>query len=395
MKQNLPALLTVCAVSFLTSTALAQSPAHSPGHSRDFHPSFPDPILAESSAGHLHGAVKASDLLGMSVRNHQGKKLGRVQEVAVDVESGRVLQVILNRGLLVHEDDRIKAVPPEALHHDVTGQVLHLAASREKLQAAPRFTTAQWAEHSDPAHVSAVYAHYGESSPAATGRPEPRTGPARKLSKLWGARVNNLQAEKIGRVDDLLVDLPAGRIVTFVVSSRSTRGAGDELTSLPPGALRTTPDRSALQLDSSREMLSSAPHFEANQWPDFTEPGAASGLAAYRGAPDSTNQVAALPDDTRRNVRDRLDQALAPGVRGDSRTDADITAQIRQAMMDGKELAESAKNTTVTTQNGRVTLRGTVNTAGEKITLGDIANRVARPENVDNQLNVRQTTAGN
>lgn len=322
MKLNL-LLLNASAVSFLTCAALAQSPAHSPGHSRDFRPSFPDPILAESSAQRLHGAVKASDLIGMTVQNHQGKKLGRVQEVAVDAESGRVVQVILNTGLLVHEDDRIKAVPPEALHHDRTAQVLHLDASKKKLQSGPRFVTAHWAEHSDTAHVSAVYAYYGAAPKATTGMPESRAGQAQKLSKLWGARVNNLQAEKIGRVDDLLVDLPAGRIVTFVVSSRSPRGAGDELTSLPPGALRTTPDRSTLQLDSSREMLSSAPHFEANQWPDFTQTDPASGLAGvYRGAPSLNNGEATMPDATKRNVRDRLDQALTPTAPGNGSTDS-------------------------------------------------------------------------
>lgn len=323
MKRNLHALIAASAVSFLTCAALAQSPAHSPGHSRDFRPSFPDPILAESSAEHLHGAVKASDLIGMTVYNHQGKKLGRVQEVAVDVESGRVVQVILNRGLLIHEDDRIKAVPPEALHPDHRAKVLHLDASNKKLQSGPRFVSTQWAEHSDTAHVSAVYAHYNDDGVAKTGLPELRPGQAQKLSKLLGGRVNNLQDEKIGRVENLLVDLPVGRIVTFVVSSRNPRGAGDELTSLPPGALRTTPNRSALQLDSSREMLSSAPHFEANNWPDFTQTDPASGLAgAYRGAPSLNNNEAAIPDATKRNVRAGLDKALSPVAPGGSSTES-------------------------------------------------------------------------
>ena len=323
MKINLHILVHASAVSFLTCAALAQSPAHSPGHSRDFRPTFPDPVLVESGAQRLHGAVKASDLIGMTVENHQGKKLGRVQEVAVDVESGRVLQVILNTGLRVHEDDRIKAVPAETLHHDRTAQVLHMDASREKLLRGPRFVTANWAENSDTAHRSAVNAYYGDAPKATTGMTESRSGQAQKLSKLLGARVNNLQAEKIGRVDDVLVDLPAGRIVTFVVSSRGLQGVGDQLTSLPPGALRTTPDRSTLKLDSSREMLASAPHFEANQWPDFTQTDPASGLAGvYRGAPSLNNGEATVPDATKRNVRDRLDEALTPGASRDGSTDS-------------------------------------------------------------------------
>lgn len=395
MKRNLHNILRASAASFLTCAALAQSPSHSasisPFHARFCRADFPDPILAEASAARLHGAVKASDLLGMTVKNHQGKKLGRVAEVAVDVESGRIVQVILNTGLMVHEDDRIKAVPPGALHYDSTEKVLHLDANKEKLKGAPRFVTAKWAEHSDAAHVSAVDAYYGDSTKAANVLPEARSGPIQKLSRVLGARVNNLQDEKIGQVEDVLVDLSSGRIVTFVVLSRSTRGAGDELTSIPPGALRVIPDRNTLQLDSSREMLSSASHFEANQWPDFTQPESTAGLAAYRGAPYPTNTAglaATQPDDTRRNVRDRLDAALASAEPGAAPTDADITAQIRQGITDGKDLSENAKNVRVITTNGRVTLRGTVNSSAEKTTLGEIANRVARSENVDNQLAV-------
>ena len=89
--------------------------------------------------------------------------------------------------------------------------------------------------------------------------------------------MNNLQDEKLGKVENLMVDLPAGRIVAVIVSSGGFLGIGDDLSAVPPTALRFTSDRDTLQLDASKEMLASAPHFKANQWPDFGEPGYASG----------------------------------------------------------------------------------------------------------------------
>jgi len=45
--------------------------------------------------------------------------------------------------------------------------------------------------------------------------------------------------------------------------------------------------------------------------------------------------------------------------------------------------------------DGRFTLRGPVNTAEGKRLIGEIADRIARSENVDNQLEVKFTAGSN
>jgi osmotically-inducible protein OsmY len=47
------------------------------------------------------------------------------------------------------------------------------------------------------------------------------------------------------------------------------------------------------------------------------------------------------------------------------------------------------------TIDGRVTLRGPVKTAKEKRLIGEIADRIARSGNVDNQLEVKFTASSN
>jgi sporulation protein YlmC with PRC-barrel domain len=44
----------------------------------------------------LNGAAKVSDVMGMTVKNYQDVKLGKVSDLAVDMESGRVVQVIIS-----------------------------------------------------------------------------------------------------------------------------------------------------------------------------------------------------------------------------------------------------------------------------------------------------------
>ncbi len=62
-----------------------------------------------------------------------------MEDLAVDVESGRIVQVILSTGGFIGIGDTLTAVPPGALHHDVAQKVLHLDADKEKLKSAPKF----------------------------------------------------------------------------------------------------------------------------------------------------------------------------------------------------------------------------------------------------------------
>ena len=52
-------------------------------------------------------------------------------------------------------------------------------------------------------------------------------------------------------------------------------------------------------------------------------------------------------------------------------------------------------NVKIITIDGEVTLRGPVNTAEGKRLIGEIADRIARSENVDNQLEVKLTSSSN
>ena len=128
----------------------------------------------------LNEAAKASDLIGMTVNNYQNEKLGKVEDLAVDVESGRIVQVILSTGGFFSMGDTLTAVPPGALHHDVANKVLHLDADKEKLNNAPKFEMSKWADYSNSEQVSGVYRHYGQE-PAFTfiqsGDVVPETSP--------------------------------------------------------------------------------------------------------------------------------------------------------------------------------------------------------------------------
>ena len=90
-----------------------------------------------------------------------------------------------------------------------------------------------------------------------------RLSDVQKASKVMGTPVKNLQDEKLGKVENLMVDLSAGRIVAVVISSGGFIGIGDELSAVPPAALRFNTERDTLQLDASKEMLSCLAAFQS------------------------------------------------------------------------------------------------------------------------------------
>ena len=339
MKRKLQIIISTSAAFLLALTALAQDNSNSKTDGQDY---------AQNRISHGQRPAclkdKASDLMGMSVKNNQGEKLGKVEDLAVDLESGRIVEAIISTGGYMGKGKSLTAVPPEVLHQDVGHKILRLDVSGEKLAAAPRFDSAHWNQCTQSNRVTDVYGYYGiqpyfvadhgdykttnvdgifasslprnmdgtintaggstmdtvhnkrialdaaESNyPILTQYPNGtwttnhfthKNGAitswsslvyVQKASKLMGAPVKNLQDEKLGKVENLIMDLSAGRIIAVIISSGGYLGMDNELSAVPPTAFRYNANQDTLQLDASKEMLLSSPHFKSSNWPDFSQ----------------------------------------------------------------------------------------------------------------------------
>lgn len=110
--------------------------------------------------------------------------------------------------------------------------------------------------------------------------------------------------------------------------------------------------------------------------------------------PNPTNVAAQKPvvepDNTGRNVRDRDAATKTPLDQNENKQDIDTTASIRKRVV-GAKLSTAAHNVKIITQDGKVTLRGPVESAEEKAQIEELAVAVAGAGNVDNQLEVKAT----
>jgi osmotically-inducible protein OsmY len=110
------------------------------------------------------------------------------------------------------------------------------------------------------------------------------------------------------------------------------------------------------------------------------------GLSTVTSAQDS-KPIA--PDNSAVNVRDRDPEAMTADQQSNTKSDLALTSQIRQAVVNDASLSMLAHNVKIISENGRVTLRGPVNSRKEKIAIAREARAIAGKRNVDNQLEVK------
>lgn len=83
--------------------------------------------------------LSATDVIGDSVVNRAGETLGKIEQLMLDVERGRVAYAVLSMGGFLGMGEKLFAVPFEALKLETDRNHFTLDADRDKLKNAPGF----------------------------------------------------------------------------------------------------------------------------------------------------------------------------------------------------------------------------------------------------------------
>ena len=109
-------------------------------------------------------------------------------------------------------------------------------------------------------------------------------------------------------------------------------------------------------------------------------------VSSVNGTETTTNRYA---DNSGINTRDRDTNNLTPGDQGNTAADIELTQKIRKGLVMNTDYSMTAKNIKIITVDGKVTLRGPVNSDGEKSGIDTLAKNIAGDGHVDNQLEVK------
>jgi uncharacterized protein YjbJ (UPF0337 family)/sporulation protein YlmC with PRC-barrel domain len=121
-----------------------------------------EPAHGAQTSTLTHARVMAvGTLTGYRVVNPAGDDLGQIEDIAIDMESGRIAYAVLSFGGFLGIGDKFFAIPWEALRPSSVEGAFILHVDREALANAPGFDKAHWPEMADRQWGAGIYDYYG------------------------------------------------------------------------------------------------------------------------------------------------------------------------------------------------------------------------------------------
>ena len=88
------------------------------------------------------------------------------------------------------------------------------------------------------------------------------TGTLIAADKVKGTSVYNLAGEKVGSIDDIMVDKVSGRTIYAVMSFGGFLGVGEKFHPLPWAALKYDERKNGYVVNIDKKQLENAPHYD-------------------------------------------------------------------------------------------------------------------------------------
>jgi hypothetical protein len=104
-------------------------------------------------------------LVNRLVRNSAGEDLGRVDDIVLDPETGRIRYIILSLSGLTGPEDQLFAVPWSSFNFSQSRDYLVLNVDKFRLAHAPGFPREHWPDMAAPVWKRQIEDYYGGSMP--------------------------------------------------------------------------------------------------------------------------------------------------------------------------------------------------------------------------------------
>jgi sporulation protein YlmC with PRC-barrel domain len=116
----------------------------------------------QSMASSTPRVLATSALKGSRVGNFAGEDLGKVDDLVVDVDSGRLNYVIVSIGGFLGIGDKLFAVPWELFTVRTGDHEFLLDIEKQMLRDAPSFERSKWPDMSDSAWAATIHSHFAQ-----------------------------------------------------------------------------------------------------------------------------------------------------------------------------------------------------------------------------------------
>ena len=116
-----------------------------------------------STTSNERRTLSAGTLIGDTVKNRQGEELGKLSEIMLDVERGRIAYGVLESGSILGMGGKLFAIPFEAFQVDRENHKLVLNVDKETIKKAEGFDKNNWPDTANEQWVQRTHETYGFS----------------------------------------------------------------------------------------------------------------------------------------------------------------------------------------------------------------------------------------
>jgi sporulation protein YlmC with PRC-barrel domain len=209
--------------------------------------------------------MRASNLIGQNVKSPQGNSLGEINDLVVDMNTGKVRYAILAFDPGIFSGERLFAVPTNELKFGSGKNEIVYNMTRERLERAG-VERRNWPNAlRDRNYLAGLDRTYGIVQPSQDRR-------AFSASELLGKDVNGRQGDEIGEIRDLVVDMNGQRVHYAVLAFDPSWAAPEKLYAFPLSAFTFTQGKDELALNVDKAALKGMRSFDHTLWSAYAIP---------------------------------------------------------------------------------------------------------------------------
>lgn len=233
----------------------------------DTQPANPKAASTQTAQKKTYRALRASQLVGKDVKSPQGKNLGKIEDLIVDMNTGQVRYSILAFDPGVLSAERLFAVPTSELRMSGDKNDLVYNMTRERLdKAGVGVERKSWpGALRDRKYMAGLDSAYGVTQPSSDRR-------AFSAKELIGKDVNNRQGNDIGDIKDLVINMGTRTVHYAVLAFDPSWTAPEKLYAFPLRAFNFTEGKDELVLDVDKSKLQAMRSFDTKLWSGLNDP---------------------------------------------------------------------------------------------------------------------------
>lgn len=110
-----------------------------------------------------HRLISAERVQGTPVYDREGEKVGHIEDVMLEKQSGRVAYAIMSHGGILGAGERFHPIPWSMLRYDLDKQGYLSPLDKAQLEKAPTLDHTEI--YGDDAWTEVIHSHYGAPAP--------------------------------------------------------------------------------------------------------------------------------------------------------------------------------------------------------------------------------------